>query len=160
MNNILFYLLRIKIPIFRFLDGQAITNVKSAMKLWEKDTCLRFREYHSASGTSDRIVFVGAQGYVIRIHMYMFAYTVPSYGAIIGASAARFSLYIATYPQVATDPLLNSRHQVCVLRHCIIFTNTITPHISALKMNTFELILTKNKKKSKNNEKIDHIFLS
>lgn len=90
MNSILFYLLRIKKPVFRFLDGQAITNVKSAMKLWEKDTCLRFREYHSASGTSDRIVFVGAQGYVIQIHMYMFAYTVPSYVAIIGASAARF----------------------------------------------------------------------
>lgn len=123
MNSILFYLLRIKIPVFRFLDGQAITNVKSAMKLWEKDTCLRFREYHSASGTSDRIVFVGAQGYVIQIHMYMFAYTVPSYVAIIGASAARF-----WHTQLLYDPLLNSRQQVCVLRHCIILCPVLHKH--------------------------------
>lgn len=44
------------------LDSQAVSNVKSAMKLWEDNTCLRFREYNSASGTSDRIIFVGSQG--------------------------------------------------------------------------------------------------
>ncbi|XP_048737759.2 blastula protease 10-like [Ostrea edulis] len=44
------------------LDQQAITNIKSAMKLWEDATCLRFREYRRQSGSSDRIIFVRSQG--------------------------------------------------------------------------------------------------
>ncbi|XP_055995164.1 blastula protease 10-like [Ostrea edulis] len=43
------------------LDGDAIGNITSAMKIWEENTCLRFREHTPISGSLDRVIFVGIQ---------------------------------------------------------------------------------------------------
>jgi hypothetical protein len=52
-------------------DQQTITNIKSAMRLWEDAMCLRFREYRQHTGSSDRIIFIPSEELVIIAFSYI-----------------------------------------------------------------------------------------